>query len=95
MKQELTAAKVFSSITVFDLLRDTLYMLGRTVPLFIQGTFLAIARDACSWFTVGKVSIKRVNDFLVKVFFSFGLQWHVPGLTFFLSSQSCWTASNP
>ncbi|KAF7978858.1 hypothetical protein HWV62_44329 [Athelia sp. TMB] len=50
MKKELTASKVFSSITVFDLLRDNLHMVFWTLPRFIQG----------------KVSLDRVNDFLTK-----------------------------
>ncbi|KAL0950639.1 hypothetical protein HGRIS_007427 [Hohenbuehelia grisea] len=50
MKQELTASKVFSSMTVFDMLREQLHMVFWTVSSAIQG----------------KVSLDRVNEFLKK-----------------------------
>ncbi|KZP16764.1 P-loop containing nucleoside triphosphate hydrolase protein [Athelia psychrophila] len=50
MKKDLTASKVFSSITVFDLLRENLHMVFWELPHFIQG----------------EVSLDRVNDFLTK-----------------------------
>ncbi|KAG6891082.1 hypothetical protein C0995_014172 [Termitomyces sp. Mi166 len=48
MKQELSASKVFSSMAVFDMLRDQLHMV-----------FYAITQ-----LVTGKVSLNRVNDFL-------------------------------
>ncbi|KAL0957018.1 hypothetical protein HGRIS_003119 [Hohenbuehelia grisea] len=50
MKQELTASKVFSSMTVFDMLRDQLHMVFLTISEVIRG----------------KVSLDRVDDFLHK-----------------------------
>lgn len=48
MKQELSASKVFSSMSVFDLLRDQLHMV-----------FYCVTQSVA-----GKVSLDRVNDFL-------------------------------
>ncbi|KAF8058246.1 hypothetical protein FPV67DRAFT_1565726 [Lyophyllum atratum] len=48
MKQELNASKVFSSMTVFDMLRDQLHMVFYLINQVVTG----------------KVSIDRVNDFL-------------------------------
>ncbi|KAG8908974.1 hypothetical protein FRB99_000077 [Tulasnella sp. 403] len=48
MKQELTASRIFSSIAVFDLIREQLHMAFWEIPLVISG----------------KVSIDRVNEFL-------------------------------
>lgn len=48
MKQRLSASKVFSSITVFDMLRDQLHMILYAVTQAVTG----------------KVSLDRVNDFL-------------------------------
>lgn len=51
MKQELSASKVFSSMAVFDMLRDQLHMV-----------FYAITQ-----LVTGKVSLNRVDDFLKNV----------------------------
>lgn len=51
MKQELKVSIVFSSMTVFDLLRDQLFM-----AFFMVNNVIA-----------GKVSLDRVNDFLKNV----------------------------
>jgi len=51
MKQPLSASKVFSSITVFDMLRDQLHMVLYAVTQAVTG----------------KVSLDRVNDFLHNV----------------------------
>lgn len=51
MKQELNASKVFSSMTVFDMLRNQLAMVTRSITNLIAG----------------KVSLERVADFLAKV----------------------------
>ncbi|KAG6808744.1 hypothetical protein H0H92_003040, partial [Tricholoma furcatifolium] len=48
MKQELSASKVFSSMTVFDMLRGQLHMVFRSFTQIVAG----------------KVSIDRVDDFL-------------------------------
>jgi len=48
MKQQLSASKVFSSMSVFDMLRDQLHMVFFAIPQFVTG----------------KVSLDRVNDFL-------------------------------
>nr|GAT43190.1 ATP-binding cassette transporter [Mycena chlorophos] len=48
MRQPLTASKVFSSMTVFDFLRDTIFMITRWLNNLING----------------KVSLDRVDDFL-------------------------------
>ncbi|KDQ10123.1 hypothetical protein BOTBODRAFT_36553 [Botryobasidium botryosum FD-172 SS1] len=48
MRQELTASRVFSSVTIFDQLREQLYELSRIIPMAIQA----------------KVSLDRVGDFL-------------------------------
>lgn len=53
MKQELRASIVFSSMTVFDLLRDQLY-----TAFFLVSNLVA-----------GKVSLDRVDDFLKNVCF--------------------------
>jgi hypothetical protein len=53
MKEQLSASKVFSSMSVFDMLRDQLHMV-----------FFAITQ-----FVTGKVSLDRVNDFLQNVSF--------------------------
>ncbi|CCO33309.1 ATP-binding cassette transporter abc4 Short=ABC transporter abc4 [Rhizoctonia solani AG-1 IB] len=47
-KQKLTASIVFSSIAVFDLMRNQLYILSWQIPLSVQG----------------KVSIDRIDEFL-------------------------------
>jgi hypothetical protein len=51
MKQQLSASKVFSSITVLDMLRDQLHMILYAVTQAVTG----------------KVSLDRVNDFLQNV----------------------------
>jgi hypothetical protein len=51
MKQELSASKVFSSMTVFDMLPDQLRMAIYTI-------------NRC---VAGKVSLDRVHDFLHNV----------------------------
>jgi hypothetical protein len=51
MKRELTPSIVFSSMAVFDLLRDQLHTIFFMVPYFIQA----------------KVSLDRVTDFLQNV----------------------------
>lgn len=51
MKQQLTAAKVFSSMAVFDILRGQFHL-----------TFHTLAQAAA-----GKVSLDRVEDYLFKV----------------------------
>ncbi|KAI9449923.1 hypothetical protein BJY52DRAFT_1192187 [Lactarius psammicola] len=48
MKRALTPSTVFSSMAVFDLLRDQLHTIFWMIPMFIQG----------------RVSLDRVNDFL-------------------------------
>jgi len=53
MKQDLSASKVFSSMSVFDILRDRLHML-----------FYSVSQSV-----TGKVSLDRVNDFLQNVRF--------------------------
>jgi hypothetical protein len=50
-KQRLDAATVFSSIGVFDVLRNQLNMMFWHIPMTIQG----------------KVSLDRINDFLQNV----------------------------
>lgn len=50
-KQSLDASMVFSSIGVFELLREQLRMLFREIPIVIQG----------------KVSLDRANEFFQKV----------------------------
>ncbi|TFK46964.1 multidrug resistance-associated ABC transporter [Heliocybe sulcata] len=50
MKQELSAAIVFSAMALFDLLRDQLYTIFFMIPMFIQA----------------KVSLDRVDEFLKK-----------------------------
>ncbi|KAF7798640.1 hypothetical protein EIP86_009863 [Pleurotus ostreatoroseus] len=49
MKQELTASRVFSSMTVFQILQENLYTIFGMIPVIIQA----------------KVSLDRVNDFLL------------------------------
>ncbi|KAJ8699794.1 hypothetical protein PTI98_002881 [Pleurotus ostreatus] len=51
MKQDLSASIVFSSMTVFDILRGQLHMISNTLTVVIKG----------------KVSLDRVNEFLHKV----------------------------
>lgn len=51
MKEELNASKVFSSMAVFDMLRDQLHMVFQSITQTMTG----------------KVSIDRVADFLRKV----------------------------
>ena len=51
MKEQLSASKVFSSITVFDMLRDQLHVILYAVTQAVTG----------------KVSLDRVNDFLHNV----------------------------
>lgn len=51
MKQELSASKVFSSMSVFDMLRGQLHMAFYTISSSVQA----------------KVSLDRVNDFLHNV----------------------------
>ncbi|KAF7299693.1 ATP-binding cassette transporter [Mycena chlorophos] len=48
MRQPLTASKVFSSMTIFDFLRDTIFMITRWLNNLMNG----------------KVSLDRVDDFL-------------------------------
>ncbi|KAF9650725.1 multidrug resistance-associated ABC transporter [Thelephora ganbajun] len=50
MKKQLTAAKVFSAMSVFDMLRDQMWMVFGSIPMMIQA----------------KVSLDRLNDFLRK-----------------------------
>jgi hypothetical protein len=50
-KQKLTASIVFSSIAVFDLMRNQLHILSWQIPLSVQG----------------KVSIDRIDEFLRQV----------------------------
>lgn len=54
MREELNASKVFSSMTVFDMLREQLHMVFFYVNQVVSG----------------KVSIDRVNDFLHDVRYS-------------------------
>jgi hypothetical protein len=51
MKQELSASKVFSSMAVFDMLRDQLHLVFYSITQCVTG----------------KVSLDRVNDFLHNV----------------------------
>lgn len=51
MKQELSASKVFSSMTVFDMLRDQLHLVFYSITQLVTG----------------RVSLDRVNDFLHNV----------------------------
>lgn len=51
MKQDLSASIVFSSMTVFDIIRGQLHMISNTLTVVIKG----------------KVSLDRVNEFLHKV----------------------------
>lgn len=37
MKEDLNASKVFSSMSVFDMLREQLHMVFWTIPRMIQG----------------------------------------------------------
>lgn len=57
MKKELNASVVFSSITVFDMLRQQLFISVRTIGQAVQG----------------KVSLDRVNDFLRNVRLQYGV----------------------
>ncbi|EMD41585.1 hypothetical protein CERSUDRAFT_110141 [Gelatoporia subvermispora B] len=50
MKQELSASKIFSSMAVFEMLRECLFVTTDFIPLTIQA----------------KVSLERVHDFLYK-----------------------------
>ncbi|KAF9645156.1 hypothetical protein BDM02DRAFT_3189933 [Thelephora ganbajun] len=50
MKEEMTAAKVFSAMSVFDTLRNQMWVIFYHIPMIIQA----------------KVSLDRVNDFLRK-----------------------------
>jgi hypothetical protein len=50
-KKSLDASTVFSSMGVFDVLRNQLFMLGWEIPIVIQA----------------KVSLDRTSDFLQKV----------------------------
>lgn len=51
MKQDLNASKVFSSMAVFDLLRDQLHMAFYSISLVVTG----------------RVSLNRIDDFLRNV----------------------------
>ena len=51
MKQELNASKVFSSMTVFDMLRNQLSMVSRSITNIVTG----------------KVSLERIAEFLAEV----------------------------
>ncbi|KAF9786031.1 hypothetical protein BJ322DRAFT_1057551 [Thelephora terrestris] len=50
MKEQLTAARVFSAMSVFDMLRDQMWMIFGGIPMMIQA----------------KVSLDRLHDFLRK-----------------------------
>ncbi|KAF9243723.1 hypothetical protein BU15DRAFT_71850 [Melanogaster broomeanus] len=66
MGKELTASRVFSSMTVFDILKDQLEMVLRRIPQIIQGK-LSIATDTkylIPFRLLAMVSMDRVNDFL-------------------------------
>ena len=77
MKQELTASRVFSAMSVFDVLRSSLEMILGLIPTLVRGTTL-VAEFLChenddDELTVGciaKVSLDRANDFFSHVGYS-------------------------
>ncbi|KAJ6504576.1 P-loop containing nucleoside triphosphate hydrolase protein [Mycena vitilis] len=67
MHQPLNASKVFSSMTVFDLLRDSIAQVSAV--RLISGIRLCFSSQITIWLNnlmTGKVSLDRVNDFLKK-----------------------------
>jgi hypothetical protein len=73
MKQELTASAVFSSMSVFDMLRSQLHIVFYMIPRVVQGSLsmpTAKCEDTHLSCSSGKVSLDRVNDFLVNVCFT-------------------------
>ncbi|KAF7973519.1 hypothetical protein HWV62_14938 [Athelia sp. TMB] len=64
MKQDLTASKIFASISVFDMLKDQFHIVFGLIPRLVQGNLFSevMSQSLTSW--EGKVSVDRINDFL-------------------------------
>ena len=70
-KEVMSASKVFSTMAVFDTMRDTLHLTFYLVPVFINGTQKFCPCAMLAWLITmlyqAKVSLDRINNFLLNV----------------------------
>lgn len=67
MKKQLTASRVFSSMTVFDILQENLHTVFGFLPMIIQGEYPITLIEVGINIQIAKVSLDRVNEFVHQV----------------------------
>jgi ABC-type multidrug transport system fused ATPase/permease subunit len=92
--KEMTASKVFSSMSVFDTLLQQLHLMSLTIPRMVQGPSSSLnqKKNPVSEYgiSLGKVSLNRINDFLTKVCCTISV---VELITDYLLRRSYWILS--